>query len=37
MRDRTPGEWETIDDLDALLAALPPEIVAAVNALLRLA
>jgi stage III sporulation protein SpoIIIAA len=33
MRDRTPGEWETIDDLDALLAALPPEIVAAVDAL----
>jgi stage III sporulation protein SpoIIIAA len=33
MRDRPPGEWETIDDLDALLAALPPEIVAAVNAL----
>ena len=33
MRDRTPGEWETIDDLDALLAALPPEIVAAVHAL----
>jgi stage III sporulation protein SpoIIIAA len=33
MRDSTPGEWETIDDLDALLAALPPEIVAAVHEL----
>jgi stage III sporulation protein SpoIIIAA len=28
-----PGRRETIDDLDALLAALPPEIVAAVRAL----
>ena len=33
MLDRIPGERETIDDLDALLAALPPEIVAAVHAL----
>ena len=33
MSDRIPGERETIDDLDALLAALPPEIVAAVHAL----
>ncbi len=33
MSDRMPGERETIDDLDALLAALPPEIVAAVHAL----
>ena len=30
---RDPGRRETIDDLDALLAALPPEIVAAVRAL----
>ena len=33
MHDRATGEWETIDDIDALLAALPPEIVAAVHAL----
>ncbi len=33
MSERTAGERETIDDLDALLAALPPEIVAAVHAL----
>ncbi len=33
MTDRIPGERETIDDLDVLLAALPPEIVAAVHAL----
>ena len=33
MLDRIPEERETIDDLDALLAALPPEIVAAVHAL----
>jgi stage III sporulation protein SpoIIIAA len=33
MSERFAGERETIDDLDALLAALPPEIVAAVHAL----
>ena len=33
LTDRIPPGRETIDDIDALLAALPPEIVAAIHAL----